>query len=152
MKTLKFICLLFIGFAFIIGCRGNYAKIRQQTSTEEEMTLVKLKENWEDYHIYSGTRGGRPRAQSIMFDPKNNGIRVIGDTWIKIADQPSLSEAIGAIQYDYDYAKVLIIEGPDGRFFGYMYSSTFHNVKIVDEQTLYLDEMSGWPPLREHFE
>ena len=107
------------------------------------MSLAELRKNWEDYQISSGTRGGRPRPQSIMFDPKNNDIRVLGDSWIKIADQPSLSEAINAIQYDYDNAKVEIIEGPDGRFFGYMYSPMHINVKIVDEQTLYIDEMAG---------
>jgi hypothetical protein len=57
-----------------------------------------------------------------------------------------LFEAISAIQYDYDNAKVKIIEGPDGRFFGYMYSPLPINVKIVDEQTLYIDPMAGWGP------
>ena len=138
MKTLKYICLLVIAFVFIVGCLEDYGLVERQTSTDNKMTLAELTENWEDYHIYSGTRGGRPRPQGIMFDPKNNDTRLIGDSWIKIADQPSLSEAISAIQNDYDNAKVWIIEGPDGRFFGYMYSPIQTDVKIVDEQTLYV--------------
>ena len=145
MKALKRVSLMFIAFVFILGCSGDYGILRRQTPTDIKMTLAELRKNWEDYHLYYGTRGGRPRPQGIMFDPKNNDTRLIGDSWIKIADQPSLSEAISAIQYDYDNANVEIIEGPDGRFFGYIYTPILvGDVKVVDEQTLYIGPMAAW--------
>jgi hypothetical protein len=87
-----------------------------------------------------------------MFDPKNNDTRLVGDSWIKIADQQTLSESIGIIQTtygSYEEHQVVLIEGPDGRFFGYMYypwkGSSYGRAEIslemVDERTLYVGSM-----------
>ena len=93
MKFLKYICLLVIGFAFIIGCSGDYGKLRFQTDTEEKMTLAELRKNREDYHVYWCTRAYHIPV-AIMFDPKNDETRIVGDSWIKISDQQTLSETI----------------------------------------------------------
>ena len=78
-----------------------------------------------------------------MFDPKDNGKKLKGDSWIKIEDQETLVEKIKGLQSIYDYAKVHIIEGADNQFFGYMYyGGYFHvSVNIVDEQTLYVSSL-----------
>ena len=123
MKTLKFICLLGIGFAFIIGCSGEYGIVKRQPPADNNMTLAELRDSWQDYHIYYGTRG-YPRPEGIMFDPKNNDTRLVGESWIKISDQKTLSESISMIQTRYDYAKVEIIEGPDKQIYGYLYIPT----------------------------
>ncbi len=52
-----------------------------------------------------------------MFDPKDNGKKLEGDSWIKIEDQETLDEKIKTVQSRYDYAKVHIIEGKDNQFF-----------------------------------
>ncbi len=122
-----------------MGCSGNYGKLSKQTGTEDKMTLAELRENWEEYTIYYSYRwDSRPSA--IMFDPKNNDKKLVGDSWYKIEDQEALSETIRTIQQQYDYAKVEIIEGPDNKFFGYMYYPYWLHipVKIVDERTLYV--------------
>jgi hypothetical protein len=106
------------------------------------MTLAELRENWEEYTIYYSYRwDSRPSA--IMFDPKNNGKKLVGDNWYKIEDQEALSETIRIIQEQYDYAKVEIIEGPDNKFFGYMYYPHWLNipVKMVDERILYVSTL-----------
>jgi hypothetical protein len=146
MKFLKYICLLFIGFAFIMGCSGDYGIVKRQTPTDNKMTLAELKENWEDYHIYYGKpTGSLPR--NIMFDPKNADTKLVGDGWVKIADQQTLSETISVIQARYTNHEVMIIEGPDRRFFGYMYCSwtefssftpSIYDVKLVDEHTVHV--------------
>ncbi len=126
-------------FAFIMGCSGTYGKIRKQTGIEGLMTLAELKENWEEYTTYySHRRDSSPAA--IMFDPKNNDNKLVGDSWYKIEDQETLSETISKIQQRYDNAEVEIIEGPDNQFFGYMYypSYLYIPVKVVDERTLYV--------------
>jgi hypothetical protein len=124
---------------FSMGCSGPYGKIRKQTGNEDLMTLAELKENWEEYTIYySYRRDSSPSA--IMFDPKNDDNKLVGDSWHKIEDQEIFSEAISKIQQRYDYATVEIIEGPDNQFFGYMYypSYLYVPVKVVDERTLYV--------------
>ena len=127
---------------FIMGCSGNYGKIKKQSNTEDKVTLAELRDNWEDYDIYYGMRSNR-YADAIMFDPKDNGTKLEGKSWIKIEDQETLSEKIENLQSIYDYAKVHIIEGADNQFFGYMYySSHIHvSVNIVDEQTLYVSSL-----------
>jgi hypothetical protein len=147
IKTLAGIVILI--FVFIMGCSGTNGKIVKQTGTEDKMTLAELRENWEEYTIYYSYRwDSRPSA--IMFDPKNNDKKLVGDSWYKIEDQEALSETIRTIQQQYDYAKVEIIEGPDNKFFGYMYYPYWLHipVKIVDERTLYVSTLPPYKSVR----
>ena len=152
MKTLKYICLLVIGFAFIMGCSGDYGIVKRQTPTDNKMTLAELRENWEDYHIYYGKPWGSIPI-NIMFDPKNDETRLAGDGgWHKIADQQTLSEIMERIEIAWANHEVMIIEGPDRRFFGYMYcswgsggdlrpfSSSVYDVRLVDEHTVHVSQ------------
>ncbi len=134
-----------------IGCSANCGKIRTQTGTDRKITLSELRENWKDYHIYYGTRGDQKPA-GIMFDPKNNYTKLVGDSWFKIADQQALSESIDIIQTTYGSyfeRQLMFIEGPDGQFFGYMYypwqGSSYARAEIllemVDDKTLYVGSM-----------
>ncbi len=149
MKTLKYICLLLIGIVFIVGCSGDYGTVRGQRSTDNKMTIAELKENWEDYDFYVGRQGGRI-PKNIMFDPKNDEIQLVGDGWYKIADHQTLSETISAIQTNFYNQEVMIIEGPDKRFFGYIYygwgqtnESSFTPssiVRLVGEHTVHVSQ------------
>jgi len=132
--------------AFIMGCSGTYGKISKQTGTGDKVTLAELRDNWDDYDIYYGMRSNR-WASAIMFDPKNNGTKLLGDSWIKIEDQETLDKKIKEIEGQYDYARVHIIEGENNQVFGYMYYPTYLYVpvNIVDERTLYVSTL---PPYK----
>lgn len=140
IKKLAGIVILIL--IFIMGCSGNYGQIKKQTGADDKVTLSELRDNWDDYDIYYGMRSNR-YADAIMFDPKDNGKKLKGDSWIKIEDQETLVEKIKGLQSIYDYAKVHIIDGADNQFFGYMYyGGYFHvSVNIVDEQTLYVSSL-----------
>ena len=144
MKILKYVSLLSIAFVFFVSCSGDYGKLKLQNDTEEKMTLAELRKNWEDYHVYWCTRAYHSPV-AIMFDPKNDEPRIVGDNWIKIADQQTLSETTSIFQNQYDSAKVEIIEGSDKRFFGYMYyyPRLYITVEMIDERTLYVSSMPG---------
>jgi len=143
MNHIKYISLMLIVFLIAIGCAGDYGTLKRQTSSDNKMTLAQLRENWEDYHIYYSKSGGT-HPKNIMFDPKNDEKRIVGDAWYKITDQETLSETINEIEIVWDYQDVVIVEGPNGQFFGYVYSSwntsTFNPRvsvgKLVDEHTL----------------
>jgi len=148
MKTLKYNCLLVVGFAFIMGCSGDYGIVKRQIPTDIKMTFAELLENWEDYHIYYGKPAGS-LPKNIMFDPKNSETRLVGDGWYKISDQQTLSETISAILAHWERQEVMIIEGPDKRFFGYMYcgwrwsnetswTPSGYDVRVVDEHTVHV--------------
>ena len=137
--------ILILLFIFIIGCStntGNIGNVRKQSGTEDKITLAELKDNWNDYDIYYGKRSIR-WADAIMFDPKNNGTKLTGDSWIKIEDQETLDAKINEIQNLYSYARVHLIEGADKQLFGYMYYAFYLRVpvKIVDERTLYVSSL-----------
>jgi hypothetical protein len=138
-------------FALVMGCSG-YGLIRKQTATDNKMTLAELIENWEDYHVYYGKPWGSIPI-NIMFDPKNDETRLAGDGgWHKIADQQTLSEIMERIEIAWANHEVMIIEGPDRRFFGYMYTSwgsggdlsprtsSVYDVRMVDEHTVHVSQ------------
>ena len=139
MNIKKLVGTAIVILAFIIGCAGNYGKIRVQKGTENKVTLIDIIDNWDDYDIHYGRRAAR-YADAIMFDPKNSSTKLSGDSWINIEDQETLDEKIKEIQLMYNNANVYLILGGDNQLFGYMYySGHFHvGIKIVDERTLYL--------------
>ena len=91
-------------------------------------------------------RSGR-RASAILFDPKNGGTRLAGNSWHKIEDQANLDARIKEIDNQYAYTRVHIIQASNGQVFGYIYypSHLYVPVKEVDEQTLYV---SSLPPYK----
>ena len=148
MKYIKCISLILIFFLLAIGCAGDYGRIKRQSPTDNKMTLAELKENWEDYHIYYGNNGGRYPI-NILFDPKNDETRIVGDGWHQIEDQQDLSEKISETQVHWDNHEVYIIEGPDRQFFGYIYCSwgggrpvrftpSIYDVRVVDQHTVHV--------------
>lgn len=135
--------------AFIIGCAGDYGLVKRQTAVDNKMTLAVLKVNFDDYHVYYGKPGGHIPI-NIFFDPKKDELRLVGDGWYKIEDQQTLSETVSEIHSWYVNHEVMIVEGPDGRFLGYMYCSwgSYHvgvpftpsgyDVKYTDEHTFHV--------------
>ena len=145
MNIKKLAGILILLFIFFMGCSGNtgnYGKVIRQTAAQDKITLAELRDNWKDYDIYYGKRSIR-WADAIMFDPKNNGTQLTGDSWIKIEDQETLDAQIKDIQVLYSYAKVHLIGGADNQVFGYMYYAFDLRVpvKIVDERTLFVSSL-----------
>ena len=142
METKRSTGVAILIFVFIIGCLGTYGKIRKQAGSGERITVAKLKDNWGEYDIYYAMRSNR-YADAIMFDPKDSGTKLEGDSWIKIENQETLNEKITEVQTTYDYARVYIIEGIDNQIFGYMYYPSYLQlpVKVVDERTLYVSAL-----------
>ena len=148
MSSKRLSGVVILVMAFIIGCSGDYGLVRRQTPADSKMTLAELIENWEDYHIYYGKPAGS-LPKNIMFDPKNNETMIVGDGWHKIADQQTLLETIKAAQTHWEQHEVMVIEGPDRQFFGYMYCSwdfgigkswtpSIYDVTLVDERTVHV--------------
>ena len=75
MNTKKLAGIVILILIFIMGCSGNYGKIRKQTGSEGKVTLAELRDSWDDYDIYYGMRSNR-YADAIMFDPKDNGTKL----------------------------------------------------------------------------
>jgi hypothetical protein len=137
---------------FISGC-ANYGKLRVEsrnvniastkssTKYSEKMTIDKLVNNWQDYDIYySGYR--RDRATGIMFDPKKDDLRLLGDWWEKIERKESLEFALKWINFPRDFYEIIPLFsmiGPGEKVYGYMYTPFTHvTFKQVDEKSMYV--------------
>jgi len=74
MKTLKYVSLMFIAFAFILGCSGTYGKFKRQSESESKVTKRELIDNWSDYDIWLHHHSGYkpPRLTIIVFDTKKD--------------------------------------------------------------------------------
>jgi hypothetical protein len=133
-------------FILAVGCSGEYGNIRKQTGAGGNVTLEDLKDKWEDYDVYYGMRSNR-FASALLFDPKDNGTKLAGDSWIKIEDQENLNRRIKEIQTQYDHAGVHIIENQEKQVFGYIYYPIYLHlpIKVVDERTLYVSTL---PPYK----
>ncbi len=142
MKLKRFAVSAILFFVLISGCSGHHGRISKQTGTADKVTLADLKENLDEYDMYYSTRNGR-WAAGVIFDPKNNGTKIVGDSWIKIEDPEILSRSINEINIMYSHAKVHIIEGPDNQVFGYIYYP--YHLKIIvrqmDERTLHVSRL-----------
>ncbi len=152
----------------ISGC-ANYGKLRVESrnvniaSTKssakysEKMTIDKLVNNWQDYDIYySGYR--RDRATGIMFDPKKDDLRLLGDWWEKIDSKESLDFVLKWINFPttfYEIIPLYSMIGPGEKVYGYMYTPFVHvTFKQVDEKSMYVYylEWTGTGPGPDDFE
>jgi hypothetical protein len=155
MKTLNSVILLFIGFAFIIGCSGNYGEFKRQPGTESKITQRELIDNWSNYDIWLVHR--RNRLAAIIFDPKNDDRKIsVGHDWIAVRNQEMWAEIVKAnTTSDGDFklpgfyggtSTVQEIWGPDNQLYGFIinqvYSVSLGNIKLVDENKVLI----AWSP------
>jgi len=146
-KTKKYKILSLILMAVIIsGCASwpnTYGRLRMIHKSQGEVTIQDLIDKWNDYDIYYSDKydGYSPRsALGIMFDPKNNETKLVGDRWKKVRDQKDLIEMTRWIYSNTQYEPWLNeILGPDGKFYGYLYYSYgFVTLKVIDDKTMYV--------------
>jgi hypothetical protein len=125
--------------SLLLGC-ANYGKVRPAGL---ETSIETLAENWVNYDVYwTGISKGEPTA--ILFDPKDHDRSLEGDIWYKVEDAESLASLIGWIEANREfYPSMWRVLGPDGEFYGYLYSGSKRTVvRAMDEKTLWV---SGIP-------
>ena len=153
MKQTKKVCAA-VAAASLLSCLlcscvgfGNYGTLRV-ASGSWGTTIQALIDNWQDYDIYyAGLSYKSPSA--IMFDPKSDGKRLISDKWIPVTEKSVVITIIDWLNADMNFPPTLWkIMGPEGDFFGYMYTSAVQQVvtRQIDEQTLWVDDIP-LPPI-----
>jgi len=128
----------------ISGCSPNRAKIR----IERGLTFSDIVNDWDKYYIYYAGSSSRPIA--ILVDIKDDEVKLVGDRWIRVEDEGTLSSLAEAIQSGTSVNK--ITARSDDYLFGYYsrtkytetmrqnYSSGYKPLaKIVDENTVNVD-------------
>ena len=146
MKTLKYIGLLAIGLAFIMGCSVNSGKLKTQTENDSRVTRQELIDNSSDYNI-------RYNRVVVVFDPKNDDKKIlIEDYWNRVDDHESWAQIVNGDtsgRYDDDISQVWAfysnsgvreIWSPDNQFYGYVLyrQRELVSTKVVDKNTVRL--------------
>jgi len=113
------------------------------------MTIQELQENWDDYSIYYADWRSVGWTGAIIFDPKKDGKTLVGDKWMKVEDEETLSQVIASIEAKNRYPRLYQILGPNDEFYGYMYlgpSRHFVTVtaKVIDSNSLWISDLQ--PP------
>lgn len=145
MEKYKFLSVFLVAIIIssCVSLSHNYGRLKMVSKSQNKMTIQDLIDKWEDYNIYysdkyEGYNVHRPLG--IMFDPKNNDTKLVGDLWKKVKNQKDLIEMTQWIYPNTHYEPWLNeILGPDGRFYGYLYYSYgFATLKVVDDNTMYV--------------
>jgi len=143
-KGLIFLVTGIVLISLIVGCVQSRPKIRKQNA----LTISDLAENRQNYDVYYAGSFSRPIG--ILFDPKNDGIKLVGDIWMKVEDEGTLSRLVEAVSPG-SYPSS-ITSRSDGRLVGYYastkYTSTQQYIgghtynpiaKEIDETTIRVD-------------
>ena len=168
MKTLKYVTIVLLAFAFISGCAGNYGTFKRKTGSEKKAIKQQLIDNWSDYDIWLIYHPGHKpsRLVAIIFDMKNDDKKILiqesNRRMVKVKDQQMWTEVVKE-HMTSDGEFVLIwgpwqntastgvqeIWGTDNQLYGYtIYQENavaLQRVELVDKNTILL---SGQPPRR----
>jgi hypothetical protein len=148
MNAEKHVSLAVIGFVLIFlmsGC-ANYGKFRLESGQAEKMTIQELQENWDDYSICYADWRSVGWTGGIIFDPKKDDKTLVGDKWMKVEDEETLSQVITSIEAKNSYPRLYQILGPNNEFYGYMYLGPRRDnvnvfAKVIDSNSLRVSDL-----------
>ena len=132
----------------LIGC-SIYGRLEYPSSAGKRQHIESFIKNLNDYHIYYSGYGEK-NPSGILFDPKNDNSAIsLSDRWTRVEDQQVIEEIVGWIRigsypgYSPALSKIL---GPDGRFYGYLFTGWSHVViKRVNADTIYIYDLQDPP-------
>lgn len=148
MNAEKYVNLAVIGFVLIFltsGC-ANYGKLRLESGRAEKMTIKELQETLGDYSVYYADWRSVGWPGGIIFDPERDDKTLVGDKWMKVEDEETLSQVITSIEAKNRYPRLYQILGPNDDFYGYMYlgpGRDYVNVfaKVIDSNSLWISDL-----------
>ena len=149
MKILRLAVITNLMIGFIMGCSGNYGKIKTQSESESKSTQKELIDNWSDYDI-------RFKQTIIVFDPANDDKMIlVGSYWGKVKDQETWNRFlkentdngvnISPLNPPHPITGVREIWSPDNQFYGYIIYQKRDSIviRVSDQNTITLNHIIG---------
>jgi hypothetical protein len=135
--------ILIISMILIMNGCATGPKIRPQRAIDERISLQELAQNWQDYDVsYAGW--SVTDLYGIMFDPKDNSMKLDGSRWKKIEDQDTREKIFSQVPDKTRYPSRIV--GPDDEFYGYILyikregaNTQRAVVRVVDDHNLTID-------------
>ena len=127
-------------FAFVMGCSGNYANIRNLSESESKAIQQELIDNWSNYQISYN-------AVVIVFDPKNDDKKItVNNYWSTVKDQETWTQLVNGSNKLPNGGINLVWGEPNreicvhNQFYGYVShrERELVSAQIIDENTLQL--------------
>jgi hypothetical protein len=150
IKKYRFLVIILIALIIsgLTPVEKAYGKPQIVPEGNDQMTIQKLIDNFNDYNIYcsdcyAGYSTKSPRG--ILFDPKNNDTTIVGNRWKKVKNQKDLIEMTQWI-YPTTCNEPFLnkIFGPGGQFYGYLYYSCgCVNCKMVGNKKMYVFKLEA---------
>jgi len=133
------ILLVFLSLAGISACSGgrSLGTLALEPKYSEDQTLERLQRDWESYHIYYiGRFEDSPSA--VVFDPKDDNRVLRQSGWTEATDSETLRNVVGWVRNTQISPRLHQVLGPEGHFYGYLYSAWDNHVVVrqMDEHTL----------------
>ena len=145
MNIKRSVGIVILIIAFIIGCSGNYANIKNQSEDESKVIQKKLINNWSDYDISYN-------RVVIVFDPKKDDKKIlVGNYWGTVKDQETWTRLVNGSERLSSRTNLVWgnpireIWVPDKQFYGYVthQPDELVSAQIVDENTVRLFHSGG---------
>ncbi len=145
MKIKRFAGIVLLITAFIMGCSGNNANIRNLSESESDAIQQELLDNWPDYNI-------RYSQAVIVFDPKNDEKKIIAPNgWYPVEDQVTWTQIVNGFKtvpfgVNQVWGEPIREIWVHNQFYGYVSHRQGMVVaaKIVDENTVRLTAHVGY--------
>ena len=116
-KGVAFFVVGIVLMSIIVGCVQDRAKIRNESA----LTISDLVNNRKNYDVYYAGSPGRPIG--LLFDPKNDGFKLVGDQWTKVEDEATLSSVVAAVMSGSNPSS--ITSRSDDKIIGYYCSTKY---------------------------
>jgi hypothetical protein len=133
----------------VCGC-AHYGRLKIHKQAESGALLRELSADAQHYTVhYHG--GSEKIVSGILFDPKNDAktIHAAGPLWQPLLPTQNVADIIDNIamgDFPGYLPNLYEILGPEGDFYGYLYTGWFHLViKPVDPQTVKVYGLRGPP-------
>ena len=152
MNTKRVAGIVILILIFIMGCSGDYGKVKQLPESESKGTHKELIDSWSDYDIWLVYR--KAKLAVIIFDWKHDDRMILTENnWRKVEDQEMWQKIVNANttrdgdfelsgEYSGGTSDVLGIWGPDNQLYGLIvyqaYSASLGSVKLVDDNAVRL--------------
>ena len=144
MQYKRRITLVLIAVLIMAGGCMDSSKYGRLMTAGPDMTIDQLLKNWQDYNVHwAGVN--TELVNAILFDPKNDDRGFsLQHYWVPIKDKANLSEVMRWINvFRVEPPSLYRVVGPGDKTFGYLYMlSSSPVIKVVDERTLYLGNLS----------
>jgi hypothetical protein len=128
-----FLCVGLL-LAVASGCAG-IVKLKPEERSAQAAVIQNLSAKGENYTIYSTVWPG-DKLVALLFDPKSDDGTVLADGWTKV-DSPADAASMLARLQAGESPRLFQILGPDGHFFGYLYTPVpVVLTQLVDAKTV----------------